>query len=318
MSIKGLGYAVVEAAYSSPPPAPPESEPRDIKKSLCQWSVIDDKKFAGCGVVIPSLSPGLYEVKTSQQVGVYFNKLEYSTEKLIHFPDSICDTIIDQIKKFWDREEIYKRYNLTFKRGILLHSAPGNGKSSIIRLIIKDIIERNGICINMSSPTVFIEGYRMFKEIQPNTPVVVIMEDIDSLIEHYDESYIINILDGVEKMDKVVFLATTNYPEKITQRIGNRPSRFDRRFEVGPLNDECRKMYFEHLFKEEDIKNFNIDIAKWVEDTDTLSVAHLKELFISVVILEMDYEETLETLKNMKGESILDTGSTGFDLGLNK
>lgn len=41
------------------------------------------------------------------------------------------------------------------------------------------------------------------------------------------------------------------------------------------------------------------DINKWVEDTDTFSIAHLKELFVAVNVLGDKYEDALKTLKEM-------------------
>ncbi|MFK5088309.1 AAA family ATPase, partial [Klebsiella pneumoniae] len=78
------------------------------------------------------------------------------------------------------------------------------------------------------------------------------MEDIDATLEIYNESTVINLLDGVDRVDKIVFLATTNYPEKLGTRIMNRPSRFDKRFKVGYPTDNTRKIYLEHLIQDED------------------------------------------------------------------
>jgi SpoVK/Ycf46/Vps4 family AAA+-type ATPase len=110
-------------------------------------------------------------------------------------------------------------------------------------------------------------------------------------------------LDGVNQIDKVVYLATTNYPERLGARIINRPSRFDKRFKIGHPNEESRKMYLEHLIGRDKINNLKIDIDKWVEDTEDFSLAHIKELFTAVVILGDNYEESVETLSEMREAS---------------
>ncbi len=51
------------------------------------------------------------------------------------------------------------------------------------------------------------------------------------------------------------------------------------------------------VVKPEDLK---IDIKKWVKDTEDFSIAHLKELFVAVIILGDDYAEALENLNCMK------------------
>jgi hypothetical protein len=43
-----------------------------------------------------------------------------------------------------------------------------------------------------------------------------------------------------------------------------------------------------------------IDIKRWVKDTEDFSIAHLKELFVAVIILGDDYSEAFGNLKLMK------------------
>lgn len=176
-----------------------------------------------------------------------------------------------------------------------------SGKSCTIQLIMRDVVERGGVVIKFTHPSLFIEGIRKFREIQPNTPVVVLMEDVDSILEIYNESEVLNILDGVNQIEKCVFLATTNYPEKLGARIINRPSRFDKRFKIPHPSAESRRIYFEYIIGgAEKVKALKIDLDKWVEDTDEFSIAHLKELFTAVVILGDDYDEAIEALSLMK------------------
>jgi SpoVK/Ycf46/Vps4 family AAA+-type ATPase len=130
------------------------------------------------------------------------------------------------------------------------------------------------------------------------------MEDIDSILEQFNESEVLNILDGINQIEKAVFLATTNYPERLGARIINRPSRFDKRFFIGHPDEESRKLYFRHIIGDDKIKQLSIDLDRWVADTDEFSIAHLKELFTAVVILGDDYDEAVETLKTMKEEYI--------------
>ncbi len=125
------------------------------------------------------------------------------------------------------------------------------------------------------------------------------MEDIEAVINEYGESEILNVLDGVNSIENVVFLATTNYPDKLLGRVTNRPSRFDRVFEIKPPSNEVKKVYLQDL-----INKFNapldVDVEKWCKDTKTLSMAHLKELFLSVALYGQNYEKTVKTLVGMK------------------
>lgn len=267
-----------------------------------QWSSSDGVMFLPAAKTVGKLPPGVYEISRSPQVGVFFERVPTKTEGLIKFPETNSNRVLAEIQKFWDRGDIFKKYSLAYKRGIILYGPPGSGKSCTVQLVMHDVAERGGVVLQFDEPHLFIDGLRVLRKIQPETPVVVIMEDIDDLLEHYKESQILNILDGVEAVNRVVFLATTNYPNKLGHRIMNRPSRFDKRFRIGFPSAKSRRLYFENLIGKENITELKIDLDRWVKDTDKLSIAHLKELFVAVVILGDNYKDAIKTLRAMRDE----------------
>ena len=271
-----------------------EDEDFDPEQLFVQWTTSDGKAFFPASRSVQKLEPGLYEIHTSQQ-GIFFNQVSVGTEGLLKFPETASEKVVKEIETFWDREDLFKKHNLAFKRGILLYGPPGSGKTCTIKLAINDVIKRQGIVMKFTRPDVFAEGMRIFRQIQKETPVIVLMEDIDSILEHYCESDVINILDGVDMIESVVFLATTNYPEKLGARILNRPSRFDKRFKIGMPSADSRRIYLSSLMKSKK----EIDLDRWVCDTEGFSIAHLKELFVAVVFLGDEYKDALNTLKNM-------------------
>lgn len=277
-------------------------EDDDINPRYCQWGSSDGKIFLPTSKTIDILTPGVYEIDSSPQAGLYFEKIPVKTEGLVRFPDTNSDKVVAEIQKFWEREAIFREYAITYKRGIMLYGPPGSGKSCTVQLIMQDVVRREGVVIKFGDPYLFTDGMRVLRQIQPSTPVVVIMEDIDSTLEMYNESEILNILDGVNHMDKVVFLATTNYPDKLGHRVMNRPSRFDKRFRIGFPSAASRRVFFEHIIGKENILKLKLDLDQWVKDTDEFSIAHLKELFVAVVILGDEYDESIDTLRKMREE----------------
>tara|TARA_Y100000034_G_scaffold117749_1_gene157600 strand:+ start:41268 stop:42311 length:1044 start_codon:yes stop_codon:yes gene_type:complete len=331
---------ILKAASQSVPPPSQKTRPRSgyddgwdeddmIKAGLTQWSTSDGKVFFPTSRTAQELTPGVYEVRMNPSQGLYFQKVPTKAESLLKFPDSNSDKVISEIEKFWARENLFNHYGLAYKRGIILWGPPGTGKSCTIQLVCKDVIERGGIVIKFGVPDLFKEGIRYFREIQSDTPCVVLMEDIDSTLEIYNESEVLNILDGVDECTKTVFLATTNYPATLGERIMNRPSRFDKRFKIGFPTKEARRLYFEYLIQNnekddesvpESVKDMKIDIDKWVQDTRGFSVSHLKELFIAVVILGDDYDEAVETLQTMidVGNEVEKEDGGGMGFGADK
>lgn len=279
-----------------------QSEVEQKIDGYCQFSTVDGIKFFPANNTVQVLPPGVYDIQQCQ-AGLFFEKIKVKTDGLISFPETNSDLVVKEIEKFWDREQNFRRYNLTFKRGLLLFGPPGSGKSSTIQLIIADIIRRKGVVLKFTHPQIFKEGIRTFRNIQPDTPLLVLMEDIDGILDQYNESDVLNILDGVDQIDKVVYLATTNYPENLGDRILNRPSRFDKRFKMGHPGAASRELYLRHLINEDTIQENDIDIKKWVKDTSGMSVAHLKELFVTVCILGNEYKEAIQILKEMQEET---------------
>lgn len=260
-----------------------------------QWSEMPDGVgYTPAGKTVAELKPGYYDL-ASVNGTIFFLPVRARSDDLLRFPDSASLEVLEGISDFWDREPIFRKYGLPFKRGILLYGPPGSGKTCTLQLIAREVVERGGIVITFE-PNLFLPAYRALRDIQPDTSVVVLMEDFESLMTNESSrSRLLNLLDGVEELHKVVFLATTNYPEKLEDRIINRPSRFDLRIRVDHPGTDARRLYLESLVHEED----NINIDQCVADTEGLSLAHLKELFVATHILGGGYDKTVQRLRSM-------------------
>ena len=197
-----------------------------------------------------------------------------------------------------------------------MYGEPGCGKSGIIQLISQQLIEKDGIVINIKDEEDverFTSFISTFRKVEPNRPLIVLLEDIDSLAGEgrNQTARLLNILDGVKQIEGVVYIATTNYPEKLQERITNRPSRFDRRYKVELPNEEIREAYIRHKLKEEDLKN--VDIQEWVKRTEGMSLSHLKEVVISTIVMGREFEEVMDNLEGLKrAPSVRGSGKMGF------
>jgi len=182
-------------------------------KSMKQWTTGDGTEFRPAGNTMAALPPGYYECNFSPMCGYFLSRVPCNTEDLIRFPETSVSSVVNEIKKFWTKEPEFRRAGLSFKRGLLMFGPPGTGKSCGIKLAITDVYERGGVAIKMEDPDIFRECVRIFRAIQPVTPLVVIMEDLDSLLERFSQTSILNLLDGVEGLEWCVFLATCFTPD---------------------------------------------------------------------------------------------------------
>jgi SpoVK/Ycf46/Vps4 family AAA+-type ATPase len=275
----------------------------DLTIPTC-WSNLKNEEFAPAYSTVPEVPAGVYEIGWNPGVQSHtLRKQPFTTDELYQLPSPEIKDILNDINSFWQRVGIYKQYSFVHKRGILLYGEPGCGKSGIIQLLSNQLLELNGIVINIKSQEdieMFTEFIQTFRKIEPNRPLVVLLEDIDSLAgdDRYSTSKLLNILDGVKQIDGVVYIATTNYPEKLQERLTNRPSRFDRRYKIELPNEDIRRAYITNKLTEDDLSK--IDIEDWIKMTEGMSLSHLKEVIISVIVMGKSFEETIDSLDNLK------------------
>jgi hypothetical protein len=261
-----------------------------------QFMKSPDGVYSPVGHTVKKMEPGMYDATVTSNGVIQFFPVPMRNDDILLFPGSKAKRIVEEIRGFWEREERYKEYGFPFKRGMLLYGPPGSGKSTTLQQVARDVIADGGVVLTFY-PTTFLPCYRALRAIQPETPVVVLMEDLDALLKRA-ESNTLNLLDGVEELRKVVFLATTNYLSKLEPRVKNRPSRFDRRFEIDHPDEAGRRMYFEHLQKSGSVK---IDIERYVRASAGWPLSHMKELFVATVIVGQDFNTAVSELKEMIG-----------------
>jgi len=241
------------------------------------------------------LNPGMYTVGFSRELGFFVKRFKIKSDELFIFSDSIVNKLLEEINLFWTKADTYKEANLVHKRGVLLAGPSGTGKSSIISILSNEIIAQGGVVFviksinNLEYHIDFIKNY--FRKIQPNTPVITILEDLDK----YEsvEPDLLDFLDGKSQINHHILIATSNNTENIPDTL-LRASRIDLIIEVNNPNAIIRREFFKY-------KNIpESDITTLVDKSEGLSLAELKELYICIYLLEYSLEESLEKILNPK------------------
>lgn len=289
----------------------------------CEWVKIKGNTYVPSlkNIIEKQIQPGVYDLSYDHRFEeVVLVKRKVILDELLYLPDPIFDTIINDIEYFWDNEEKFKKYDFTYKRGILLHGKPGCGKSSICLLLSQQIINKGGVVIYINDGddlSMFNTIIKQFRMIESNTPILCILEDLDGLLRmNENETKLLNLLDGVNQINNVVYIGNTNYPENLKDRIINRPSRFDRRYEIAEPNEKIRRFYLEKKIMDEDKEK--IDIEYIVNNSEGLSLAHLSEIVKSICIFGKDIEESIKEIKDMNDKFISSSqydkkGGVGFN-----
>ena len=262
----------------------------------------------------PKLRPGVYSTGITNSGQPFLVNETPVTDDLLTLPDSSSSNLLGEFERFWKLEDTFKDNGFLHKRGFFLVGPPGSGKTSIIQLLAKSLVEKfDGIVVYLENPNIGYACLRMIRSIEPERKIICILEDFDSLIKNYEEADFLSLFDGEKSIDHVVYVATTNYPEDIDKRFLDRPSRFDQIVTVGLPSFEDRLFYLKAKAPTID----DATLEKWAKETKDFGIAHLKEVIVSVTCFGYSFEETLKRLKDQKklisSEKLQGKKSVGFE-----
>ncbi len=287
-----LANSIVQPASS-----PMAVDPSRTDVDFCQWQVLPNGKYRPGARTAPILPAGAYGVG-EDQLGPFLSRMKIPMDEIIELPEASHLRVLEGIRKFWTSKAKYQTHGLLYKRGILLWGPPGGGKTVTSQLLINEIVQRyDGIVLFVENPSLATAALRFIRAIEPVRPLIVLLEDVDEIIAQFNEHSILAMLDGEHQTDNVVYIATTNYPERLGARIVNRPSRFDERIKIGMPGEAARRAYLKKTCGQG--KDWT-DLDLWVADTEGLSIAHLRELVVAVMCLEQEYGDVLLRLRAME------------------
>ncbi|KAG6903467.1 hypothetical protein C0995_005490 [Termitomyces sp. Mi166 len=193
---------------------------------------------------------------------------------------------------FFTSEKVYKELEIPWKRGLILHGPPGNGKTISLKVIMKTCEQKGFLPLYVKSFQSWMGEERSMTEVFSHArklaPCLLILEDLDSLINDRNRSFFLNQLDGLTGNDGLLVIGTTNHLEQLDPGLSNRPSRFDRKFNFDDPGLEERTLYAKYW--QNKLKD-NKDISftdRLVDDvaaaTEKFTFAYLKEAFVSSLV----------------------------------
>lgn len=256
------------------------------------------------------------------------NGIDNSKEKITSFvtrnevflEETLKKEIYRSIDEFFTESgSFFQTYNIPYKRGILLYGKPGNGKTTLVKSIANSITAPVAYW-QITEHTSSYSVHEVFSTVNRMTPMVLVIEDIDSMPVEV-RSVFLNTLDGATSKEGIFLIGTTNYPEKIDPALINRSGRFDRAYEIKLPTKELRVGYLKkkkmgQFVSEEELYHIG-------SLTEEFSYAQLNELYTSVALQwhyekEVDIEKIckeLQTDNRKKNNHTWDTEKTTSSLG---
>ena len=286
---------LIENELNCPSIVPTPSNQVEEENDYANW-VIDGKDFypAANTKITSKLPNGVYKIIETRDD---FKVVPYNidTDDLYVFSEDFTSKILEDVQSFWDKKDVYKKYNLTHKRGILLCGNPGSGKTSIINLLIKRFVEKDGLVFMVSSIMDFNVLASTIKpiirKIEPERPIITIIEDINQIIDECggNDHLFLDFMDGKNSIDNHLVILTSNDTSNLSDAL-LRPSRIDLTYEILNPDEKIRKEYFAKKGVEEK------DLDKFAKLTEGMSFAQMKEVFIGTVVQGTDIKKVVKRI----------------------
>lgn len=272
------------------------------------------------------LEVGIWSTDLHEEIWVFDDSSWRKSKSLYHavkgasWDDVIMDPkiksgLVEDVQGFFNSRDLYRKFKVGWKRGIILHGLPGNGKTTAIKALVNYLAQ-----LEKPIPSLYVktldnkcnmpqwEVREIFKKARSVAPCLMILEDLDSLVSEKVRSYFLNEVDGLESNDGILMIGSTNHLARLDPAIAKRPSRFDRKYHF-QIPDRAQRIAYGEYWRTKLTDNMDVDfpseICPLIADlTDGFSFAYMKELIVMSLMTvarggkgdaESDWEEVSES-----------------------
>ncbi|MEF8882848.1 MAG: CDC48 family AAA ATPase [Halapricum sp.] len=221
--------------------------------------------------------------------------------------------------------QVFDQMDMQAAKGVLLYGPPGTGKTLLAKAVAN---EAQSNFISVKGPELLNKyvgesekGVReIFEKARANAPTVVFFDEIDSIAGERGRgmgdsgvgervvSQLLSELDGIEDLEDVVVVATTNRPDLIDAAL-LRPGRLDRHVHVPVPDEEGRRKIFEVHTRDKPLAE-DVDVDDLAARTDGYVGADIEALCREAAmaasrefINSVDPEDVDDSVGNVRIES---------------
>lgn len=188
-----------------------------------------------------------------------------------------------------------------------MYGCQGTGKTSLMHYIANTLLDQTNaiifFCDNENSLGSAIRLAKAIREVQEN-PIIFIADEFERFAKDA-ESEMKNFLDGNNSINNMLFLASTNYIEKVPDTLKNRPSRFKMCKEIKGITDKSvmRQIISDISLKIDPNLFTEVEIDEAIRDVYSITLDELKHICLNKAVDSYIEDKKLIT-KNTVGFKI--------------
>jgi SpoVK/Ycf46/Vps4 family AAA+-type ATPase len=222
---------------------------------------------------------------------------------VLAFPKEI-DTLVEEIERWKNSEDWYISKSIPWKRGLLLYSSPGCGKTSLVKAL-GQYLDLPIHVFDLASMSNY-DFTNSWEDMLGNTPCIALVEDVDAVFVGRENvrnknnnmdlltfDCFLNNIDGVQNTDGLFLVVTTNRVEVLDEalgkprtgnvngsRISTRPGRIDRAFELKTMDRDCRMKVAKRILSDCPVEM----IEKVIDSSEQYSGAQVVEICTQIAL----------------------------------
>ena len=150
--------------------------------------------------------------------------------------------------------ELFERLGIDAPKGVLLHGAPGTGKTLIAKAVAN---ETSAYFLSINGPEIINKYYgesearlrEVFETAVKNSPSIIFIDEIDAIAPKREETkgdvekrvvaQLLTLMDGIKTKGRVIVIGATNIQNSLDPAL-RRPGRFDREIRIGIPDTKSR------------------------------------------------------------------------------
>lgn len=253
---------------------------------------------------LTKLPAGAYEFHQGGMMSpTRFQPVRLTDEHVVEMDTKPFQRVMGMTRKFFDPSIHAKanRYGVTHRMGILMYGPQGTGKSVLVRQVVRELAEANDAVAIAAHPQTVRMAVELAREGAPRRPIIVIWEEFE---EHQGWSPTIkDLMDGFDSPENVLYLATTNYLERIEDALVRRPGRFSQVLEVGYFDRDDRARFVDTLLSMWQVTpedRGTLDLEGVLEATEDKSADDIKSILLNALIYGLPPEETVADMAEIE------------------